>query len=106
MKKNTAILLTNIGTPDAPTPKAVRKYLREFLSDRRVIELPRLLWYPILFGIILPFRSRFSAKLYQSIWKETGSPLLTHMQNLAEKLSQVLQLPVLVGMNYGNPSLQ
>lgn len=64
------ILLTNIGTPEQPTAKAVRRYLKEFLSDQRVVSLPRVIWWPILYGIILPFRSRSSAKLYQTIWRE------------------------------------
>jgi len=105
MKTDTGILLTNIGTPDAPTPRAVCRYLREFLSDRRVVELPRILWYPILFGIILPLRSFSSAKLYRAIW-QNGSPLLTHTQHIARKLSESLSLPVAVGMNYGNPSIE
>ena len=66
----TGVLLTNLGTPDAPTPKALRKYLREFLSDPRVVEIPRLIWLIILHGIILRVRPKKSAALYQSIWTE------------------------------------
>lgn len=105
MKTNTGILLTNIGSPDAPLPSAVRRYLAEFLTDPRVIELPRLLWYPVLYGFILPFRSRRSAALYRRIWTEAGSPLKTISQNIAEKLSLSVDLPVAVGMHYGSPSI-
>lgn len=106
---NIGILLTNTGTPDAPTVPAVRRYLREFLSDKRVVHLPRLLWLPILYGIILPFRAKKSAALYEHIWT-TDSPMRLHMQALAEKLEhylgdQSIQVKVAVGMNYGNPSI-
>lgn len=105
------VLLVNLGTPDAPTPAALRRYLREFLSDQRVVELPRAAWLPILYGVILPFRARSSAKLYRSIWREEGSPLLHFSRGLAERLEAVLgertNLPVAVrlGMRYGNPSV-
>lgn len=105
------VLLVNLGTPDAPTPAALRRYLREFLSDRRVVELPRAAWLPILYGVILPFRARSSAKLYQSIWREEGSPLLHFSRGLARRLEADLGektgLPVSVrlGMRYGNPSV-
>ena len=69
------VLLINLGTPNAPTAKAVRKYLAEFLSDRRVVEIPDLLWQPILRGIILPFRPRKSAEAYAQVWTDEGSPL-------------------------------
>ncbi len=100
------LLLTNIGTPDAPSPAAVRRYLREFLSDRRVVELPRIIWYPILYGAILPLRARQSAKLYQNIWQSEGSPLLIHSQQIAIQLQKILQIPVELGMHYGTPSIQ
>lgn len=105
------VLLINLGTPDAPTPAALRRYLREFLSDRRVVELPRAAWLPILYGAILPIRAGRSAKLYASIWREDGSPLLVYSQRLAERLERRLRgdtgLPVSVvlGMRYGNPSV-
>lgn len=105
------VLLVNLGTPDAPTPAALRRYLREFLSDRRVVELPRAVWLPLLYGAILPFRAKRSAKLYESIWRDDGSPLLHYSQALAGRLESVLrertQLPLLVGlgMRYGNPSI-
>ena len=72
----TAVLLVNLGTPDQPTTTSVRSYLKEFLSDRRVIDLPRWKWIPILHGIILRKRPKKTAALYQSIWTEEGSPLL------------------------------
>ena len=71
----TAVVLANLGTPDAPTPAAVRVYLKQFLSDPRVVEIPRLIWWLILNGIILPFRSKQSAHKYSSIWTDEGSPL-------------------------------
>ena len=66
----TGILLANLGTPDAPTPEAVKRYLKQFLSDRRVVDTSRLLWWPLLRGVILPLRSPRVAKLYASVWME------------------------------------
>lgn len=107
MKVNSiGVLLTNIGTPDAPTPKAVRRYLKEFLSDRRVVEIPRWIWMPILHGMILPARGKSSAKLYQKIWTKMGSPLLQYSQSLATALQKALPIPVTLGMHYGNPSIK
>lgn len=103
------VLLTNLGTPDAPTPQAVRKYLKEFLSDPRVVTLPRFIWFFILYGIILPFRSSKSARLYQKIWTPEGSPLLVHMQKLAQQLQMHLKdkdIVLSLGMRYGEPSLK
>ncbi|HEV2614739.1 MAG TPA: ferrochelatase [Gammaproteobacteria bacterium] len=102
------VLLVNLGTPDAPTPKAVRKYLREFLSDPRVVELPRFIWWIILYGFILPFRSPKSAKLYQKIWTQEGSPLRVITCQQAAKLQNYFgsKIKVVVGMRYGNPSLK
>lgn len=102
----TGILLTNIGTPDEPSPKAVRRYLKSFLSDRRVVELPRIIWLPILYGFILPFRSIASAKLYQKIWRPDGSPLMHFSKKIAEKMQREINMPVEVGMHYGNPSIE
>lgn len=105
------ILLTNLGTPAAPTPKAVRSYLREFLWDPRVVELPRPLWWLILNGVILPTRPRRSAKAYQAVWTEAGSPLLTISQDQAAALQQMLQaqhgdtIKVELAMRYGAPSI-
>src|ERR1043165_9288050 len=70
-----AILWCNLGTPDEPTPAAVRRYLAEFLSDQRVVEIPRAAWLPLLYGVILPFRAGKSAAQYASIWTTDGSPL-------------------------------
>ena len=114
IKKTTyGILLANTGTPDEPTPKAVRRYLAQFLSDSRVIEFPRWLWLPLLYGIILRVRPRRSARLYQRVWDERGSPLLYHTQDLAEKLQDALRdqiaeadVHIVVGMRYGNPSIK
>lgn len=105
MKSNIGVLLTNIGTPEAPTPTAVRSYLKKFLSDKRIVELSRIIWWPILYGFILPFRSRYSAKLYQKIWTKEGSPLLLHSQKIAKKLQNQLNCPVALGMQYSNPSI-
>lgn len=102
------LLLINLGTPDAPDTRSVRRYLREFLADRRVIDLPAHIRYPLLYGVILPFRPRQSAHAYQAIWKEDGSPLLIHSKNLATKLQSVLgdHCKVALGMRYGNPSIE
>ena len=103
------ILLLNLGTPDEPTPSAVRRYLKQFLSDRRVVEIPRILWWPILHGFILTFRPRKSAGKYALIWGDAGSPLLTHMQQQAKLLRGFLGNPnilVEIGMSYGNPSVE
>lgn len=103
MNNKPGILITNIGSPDTPTPKAIRAYLKKFLSDSRVVEIPKLLWYPILYGLILPFRSNSSAKLYQKIWTEHGSPLTIQSLQLAQQLQQELNIPVEIGMHYGKP---
>lgn len=104
----TGVLLVNLGTPDAPTPRAVRRYLREFLSDPRVVELPRMLWLPILYGLILPLRSRRAAAAYRSIWNADGSPLLAHTRALARALDANLgsaNVQVITAMRYGQPSI-
>ena len=102
------LLLINIGTPDAPTPTSVRRYLKEFLTDPRVITLPAPLRYLFVYGLILPFRPKKSAHAYQAIWTDKGSPLLTYGNQLVEKLQQHLgdQYKVVLGMRYGNPSLR
>ncbi len=104
----TVVLLTNLGTPDAPTIKAVRRYLAEFLSDRRVIKTSPFIWLPILYGIILPTRPKNSAEAYQKIWTEEGSPLLTITLEQAQALDQRLgqEVTVLPAMRYGNPSIK
>ncbi|MAW23726.1 MAG: ferrochelatase [Cellvibrionales bacterium TMED47] len=104
------ILLCNLGTPDAPRPAELRRYLKEFLSDPRVVEIPRLLWWMILNLIILRIRPRRSAKLYQSVWTEAGSPLMLYSQGQVAAVKQRLaekygDIPVVLGMRYGNPSM-
>jgi ferrochelatase len=106
ISNNFGILLTNTGTPDAPTTRAVRSYLREFLSDKRVVQLPRLIWLPILYGFVLTLRPSKSAKLYENIWTPQGSPMRVAMQSLRERLHAKLSVPVEIGMNYGNPSIK
>jgi ferrochelatase len=105
------VLLTNLGTPDAPTAKALRPYLKEFLSDRRVVDLPRALWWPILNLIILTLRPRRSAHAYAKVWTEEGSPLLVHTRRQAEKVRERLardlgdEVVVEFGFRYGQPSI-
>lgn len=102
----TGILLANLGTPDAPTPGAVKGYLRQFLSDKRVVDTSRLLWWPLLRGVILPIRSPRVAKLYQSVWMEEGSPLMVYSRRQQQALAARLpDTPVALGMSYGSPSL-
>ena len=90
MNDVTGVLLANLGTPDEPTPAAVRRFLAEFLSDPRVVDLPRLLWLPILYGVILLVRPRRSARAYRDIWTPTGSPLLVNTLALARALERRL----------------
>lgn len=104
------ILLINLGTPDAPTAKALRPYLKQFLSDPRVVEIPRLAWWPILNGIILNTRPAKSAEKYAKIWSPEGSPLLVHTRKQAIMLKGFLgtrgiSVEVEFGMRYGNPSV-
>lgn len=100
------VLMVNLGTPDAPTAPAVKRYLAEFLSDRRVVDTSRLLWWPLLRGVILPLRSPRVAKLYRSIWMEGGSPLLVFSRRQQQALaSRMPGIPVELGMSYGSPSL-
>lgn len=103
----TGVLLVNLGTPDAPTTAATRKYLAQFLSDTRVIEIPKFLWSIILHGIILRIRPKRSAALYKSIWTEQGSPLLAISQAQRDALQLRLgtDAKVALGMRYGNPSI-
>ena len=110
-RQRIGILVCNLGTPDAPTVSAVRRYLAEFLSDPRVIETPRLIWWPILHGVILNLRPRRSAHAYAKIWQASGSPLLTLSQSLSTKLGSALaagsedSIVVALGMRYGSPSI-
>ena len=105
------ILLTNVGTPDAPTARALRPYLKEFLSDARVVDYPRWFWLPLLHGVILNTRPRRSARLYRRVWTDEGSPLLAIMRRQATgiktRLEKTLHRDVLieVGLRYGNPSI-
>jgi ferrochelatase len=101
------VLLVNLGTPEAPTTDAVRRYLAEFLSDPRVVEIPRLLWWPILHGIILRTRPRKSAHAYAQVWSEAGSPLAVNTAAQARALQARLGDVVQVGwaMRYGQPAL-
>lgn len=105
------ILLVNLGTPDAPTPAAVRRYLGEFLWDPRVVEIPRPIWWLVLHGFILRFRPAHSARAYAKIWTEDGSPLLLHSDSIARSIEPRLRsrlsgaVNVALGMSYGSPSI-
>lgn len=90
MKQRTAVLLVNTGTPDAPEPSSVRRYLKSFLSDPRIVELPRILWLPILYGFILPFRPRRSAQRYRKVWLREGSPIDVHLRAIAAAVTERL----------------
>ncbi|HEY1125631.1 MAG TPA: ferrochelatase [Sphingobium sp.] len=101
------VLIVNLGTPDAPTPAAVKRYLAEFLSDRRVVEIPPIAWQPILRGIILNTRPKKSAHAYSQVWTERGSPLAVHTADTAAGLNDAFGEQVLVdwAMRYGNPAI-
>ncbi len=109
----TGILLVNLGTPSAPTAAAVRAYLREFLSDPRVVGIPRFVWLPVLYGIILTTRPAKSAEKYAKVWMTEGSPLAVHTARQAKLLAGLLgarakpnpPVPVEYGMRYGKPSI-
>ncbi len=106
------ILITNLGTPDSPTKGALKTYLREFLSDPRVIEIPRIVWWIILNFIILNIRPARSAEAYSTVWTEEGSPLLVHTKNQAKGLNKALsslygeEIIVHFGMRYGKPNIE
>ncbi len=106
--KKIGVLISNLGTPDSPSRKDLKKYLNQFLMDKRVIDLPRLLWIPILKIIILNIRPRKSAKLYRSIWTDKGSPLMVFSKNILKKLSDSIddRITVALGMRYGSPSIE
>jgi ferrochelatase len=105
------VLLVNLGTPDSPSYFAVQRYLRQFLGDRRVINTSRLIWLPLLFGLILPLRPIRTARKYRKIWLHEGSPLAVYSQRLTTKTERMLQsglggqIRVELGMTYGNPSI-
>lgn len=105
------VLLVNLGTPDSPTPQAVRRYLAEFLSDPRVVEIPRAIWLPILYGFVLPFRPKRVAHAYASVWQDGGSPLLVGSQQLTDALADRLgaefgtSVVTALAMRYGKPSI-
>ncbi len=103
----TGVLLVNLGTPDAPTASALRRYLAEFLADTRVIEIPRFIWMLILHGIILRVRPKKSAAKYKTIWMQEGSPLLVISQRQTTAVQTLLgdRARVKLGMRYGNPSI-
>ena len=108
--QKTGILVTNLGTPDEPTAPAVRRYLKQFLSDPRVVEIPKPVWWLILNGIILNLRPKKSAAKYASIWTPEGSPLKVHSAKQALRLQGFLHassidVPVELGMRYANPSI-
>jgi ferrochelatase len=109
--KSFGVLMVNLGTPEAPTPKAVKAYLKEFLSDVRVVDAPRLIWFFVL-RVILLIRPKPVAKAYKSIWTTDGSPLLVISKKQATALQQQLKshtginIPVRLAMTYGNPSIE
>ena len=110
-KNKIGVLLTNLGTPDAPDTKSLRRYLNQFLMDRRVVDLPRPLWIPLLKLIILNIRPSRSAKLYSKIWTDKGSPLLFNSKKIIEKLDKKFvkkknKFFISLGMRYGNPSIK
>jgi len=108
--KQIGILITNLGTPDSPTKKGLKKYLNQFLMDKRVVDISRLLWVPLLKLIILNVRPKKSAKLYKSIWTKDGSPLLATsckiLKNLKDKFKNYENINFALGMRYGNPSIE
>ena len=111
-ERKIGILLVNLGTPDAPTTSAVRKYLAEFLADPRIVEIPRIIWWLILNLIILNIRPRKSRDLYKKVWTQDGSPLLVTSKKIVNKLkkskniSSDKNLSIDLAMRYGNPSIK
>lgn len=111
LPESLGVLLANTGTPDAPTPEAVRRYLKQFLSDPRVIEIPRWIWWPVLHGYVLRVRPQQSAAAYRKVWTDQGAPLLLHSLDIARALQDKLSarlsgaVHVEIGMSYGNPSI-
>ena len=110
-KENIGILITNLGTPDKPKKEELRIYLKEFLSDPRVIEVPKLIWQIILRGIILKVRPQKVAKLYKSIWKKEGGPLLVMLEKQKKGINKIIKkkyknFKIEIAMRYGNPSIK
>ncbi|CAG7856453.1 partial protoporphyrin/coproporphyrin ferrochelatase, partial [biofilm metagenome] len=106
--KKTGVLLANLGSPTAPTVPAVRKFLKDFLWDPRVVNIPRPVWWLILHAFVLPFRPKRSAKAYQKVWTDKGSPLAYLTRQLSEKLAEKLKtnnIAVTYAMRYGEPSI-
>ena len=105
--RKVGVLLINLGTPDGPDARSVRRYLGEFLSDRRVVEIPQIAWQPILRGIVLTTRPKKSAHAYAQVWRDDGSPLAAITRAQAERLTDAWGPGVLVdwAMRYGNPSI-
>ena len=104
-------MLVNLGTPDAPTYFAVQRYLREFLSDRRVIDNSRLIWLPLLYGVVLPFRPLRTARNYRKIWMKEGSPLAVYSKRLGQSARLLTatfrdRVRLELAMTYGNPSIE
>lgn len=108
LRPKVGVLLINLGTPAAPTTKAVRDYLGEFLSDKRVVEIPAIVWQPLLRGVILNTRPQKSAAAYAEVWTDNGSPLMVYSRRQAEALQERLGEGVLVdlAMRYGQPSIE
>src|SRR3546814_186164 len=104
----TGLLLVNLGTPDAPEPAAVKRYLKQFLSDPRVVEIPSIVWQPILRGVILNVRPKKSAHAYRQVWTDEGSPLAAITRAQAQALQAHMGDDLLVdwAMRYGNPSIE
>ena len=100
-----SVLLVNLGTPAAPTPEAVRAYLAEFLADPRVVKLPRFVWLPILYGVVLRKRPAASAEKYAQIWTPQGSPLAVNTVRQAALLQERMDVPVRYAMRYGQPTI-
>jgi len=109
-KQKIGVIVCNLGSPDSYSTKDVRKYLREFLSDTRVIEVPKIIWWLVLNLFILPFRPRKSAALYKSVWLEEGSPLLVYSKRFLNKIKNLNEnsefIEFELAMRYGNPSLE
>lgn len=111
-KPKVGVLITNLGTPEAPTASALRDYLREFLSDPRVVEIPRIIWMMILHGIVLRVRPKKSAALYKTVWTDEGSPLMVISQKQKAKIAKALEakhgenVTVDLAMRYGNMTIE